>query len=150
MTGTWYHVAGVYDANAHSLAIYVNGVLSGQTFAVTTSPAIGHTGIGHGQYNYGYVDWVNGAIDDVRLYSSALTAADILAIARIGNPNLPGPQPLQPTTLSVDGTQPGLAVNPLFYGLMIEEINHALDGGLYGELIENRVFKNDPNTPVDW
>jgi hypothetical protein len=84
----------------------------------------------------------------VRLYSSALSAADILAIARIGNPNLPGPQPLQPATLSVDGTQPGLAVNPLFYGLMIEEINHALDGGLYGELIENRVFKNDPNSGV--
>jgi alpha-N-arabinofuranosidase len=33
---------------------------------------------------------------------------------------------------------------------MIEEINHALDGGLYGELIQNRVFKDDPNTPVNW
>jgi len=149
-TGTWYHVAGVYDASAQSLSVYVNGVLCGQTFAASPSPANGHTGIGHGQYNNGYVDWVNGAIDDVRFYSSALTAADILAIARIGNPNLPGPQPLQPANLSVDATQPTLAVNPLFYGLMIEEINHALDGGLYGELIQNRVFKNDPNIPVDW
>ncbi len=33
---------------------------------------------------------------------------------------------------------------------MIEEINHALDGGLYGELIQNRVFQNDPNVPVNW
>ena len=27
----------------------------------------------------------------------------------------------------------------MFSGLMIEEINHSLDGGLYGELIQNRV-----------
>jgi hypothetical protein len=33
---------------------------------------------------------------------------------------------------------------------MIEEINHALNGGLYGELIQNRVFQNDPNVPVNW
>ncbi len=148
--GTWYHVAGVYDASSGSSSVYVNGVLAGQNFAASPSPAVGHTGIGHGQYNNGYVDWVNGAIDDVRFYSSALSAADILAIARIGNPNLPGPQPLQPASLSIDGTQAGVAVNSLFYGLMIEEINHALDGGLYGELIQNRVLKNDPNTPVAW
>ena len=148
--GPWYHVAGVYDASSQSLSVYVNGVLAGQTFAASPSPANGHTGIGHGQYNNGYVDWVNGAIDDVRFYSGALSAADILAIARIGNPGLPGPQPLQPASLTVDGTQPGVAVNPLFYGLMIEEINHALDGGLYGELIQNRVLKDDPNTPVAW
>ena len=149
-TGTWYHVAGVYDASAQSLSIYVNGVLCGQAFSAAPSPANGHTGIGHSQYNSGYVDWVNGAIDDLRFYNSALSAPDILAIARIGNPNLPGPQPLQPANLSIDATQPTVAVNPLFYGLMIEEINHALDGGLYGELIQNRVLKNDPNTPVAW
>jgi len=148
--GTWYHVTGVYDATAQSLSVYVNGVLSGQAFSAAPSPANGHTGIGHGQYNHGYVDWVNGAIDDVRFYNSALSAADILAIARIGNPSLPGPQPLQPANLSIDASQPTLAVNPLFYGLMIEEINHALDGGLYGELIQNRVLKNDPTTPVAW
>jgi alpha-L-arabinofuranosidase len=148
--GTWYHVTGVYDAGSGSLSVYVNGALAGQNFAVSPSPAVGHTGIGHGQYNNGYTDWVNGAIDDVRFYSGVLSAADILAIARIGNPNLPGPQPLQPASLSIDASQPGLAVNPLFYGLMIEEINHGLDGGLYGELIQNRVLKNDPNTPVAW
>ena len=30
---------------------------------------------------------------------------------------------------------------PLFYGLMTEEINYSYDGGLYGELIQNRIFK---------
>jgi alpha-N-arabinofuranosidase len=32
-------------------------------------------------------------------------------------------------------------VSPNLYGLMTEEINYSYDGGLYGELIRNRVFK---------
>ena len=38
----------------------------------------------------------------------------------------------------------------MFYGLMIEEISHSLDGGLYGQLIQNHVFKDDPIMPVHW
>ena len=33
---------------------------------------------------------------------------------------------------------------------MTEEINHSYDGGLYGELIQNRAFKDDANSPVHW
>ncbi len=79
VAGTWYHLAGVYDASARSLSVYVNGVLCGQVFTASPSPANGHTGIGHGQFANGYVDWVNGAVDDVRFYASPLTAPDILA-----------------------------------------------------------------------
>jgi len=28
------------------------------------------------------------------------------------------------------------------YGIFLEEINHGVDGGLYGELIANRAFEN--------
>ena len=38
--------------------------------------------------------------------------------------------------------QPGIKISPTFYGLMTEEINHSYDGGLYAELIRNRVFKD--------
>jgi hypothetical protein len=148
--GTWYHVTGVYDATQRSASIYVNGVLAGQVYSVSPSPANGHTGIGNGQYNNSYVDWVNGSIDDVRLYQAALTPDQILAIARIGDPSLPGPQPVQPATLDVDGFHPGAHINPKFYGLMTEEINHSYDGGIYGELVQNRVLKDDPSTPVHW
>jgi hypothetical protein len=127
----------------------VNGVLTGQVYNVSPSPANGHTGIGHGQYNNSYVDWVNGSID-VRLYQAALTPDQILAIARIGNPSLPGPQPVEPATLDIDASHPGARINPKFYGLMTEEINHSYDGGIYGELVQNRVFKDDPSTPVHW
>ncbi len=38
----------------------------------------------------------------------------------------------------------------MFYGLMTEEINHSYDGGLYAELIQNRVFKDDAKSAVHW
>ena len=33
---------------------------------------------------------------------------------------------------------------------MTEEINHSYDGGLYAELIRNRIFKDNKNTPEGW
>ena len=33
---------------------------------------------------------------------------------------------------------------------MTEEINHCYDGGLYAELIRNRAFLDDAETPVHW
>jgi hypothetical protein len=150
VAGTWYHVAGVYDASNQSASVYVNGVLAGQIFSVSPSPANGHTGIGRSQYNFGYTDWNTGAIDDVRFYQAALPAADLLAIARIANPALPGPQPVQPAALQIDAAHPGAQVNPKFYGMMTEEINHSYDRGLYGELIQNRDLNNPGPPAVNW
>jgi alpha-N-arabinofuranosidase len=50
-----------------------------------------------------------------------------------------------PVTLTVRADQPGPALSPNFYGLMTEEINYAYDGGLYAELIRNRIFKDRPS-----
>jgi len=55
-----------------------------------------------------------------------------------------------PVTLTVLANQPGVKIDPLFYGLMTEEINFAYDGGLYAELIRNRTFRDNPQTPVNW
>ena len=38
----------------------------------------------------------------------------------------------------------------MFYGLMTEEINHAYDGGLYGELIQNRSFRDSRTATPHW
>ena len=43
-------------------------------------------------------------------------------------------------TLTIQYDRPLHAVSPTLYGLMTEEINHAYDGGLYAELIRDRVF----------
>ena len=149
VVGVWYHLAGVYDSVAQTASLYVNGALADRIFNVGPRAASGNTGIGRGWFNNSRVDFNNAAIDDVRFYASALSASQILQIAQIGNPSLTAPT-VKPAALQIDATHPGPQVNPMFYGLMIEEINHSLDGGLYGELIQNRVFQDDPTTPVHW
>lgn len=44
--------------------------------------------------------------------------------------------------LTVHYNQPVHAVSPTLYGLMTEEINHSYDGGLYAELVRDRIFFN--------
>src|SRR5258708_4149039 len=51
--------------------------------------------------------------------------------------------------LKIDAGNPGPAVG-LRYGMMTEEINFSYDGGLYGELVRNRAFKEDAKEPVHW
>jgi len=57
---------------------------------------------------------------------------------------------MQIPTLTLDLGKVGLPVSPSLYGLMTEEINYSYDGGLYGELIRNRTFKDDPEKPAHW
>jgi len=74
---TWYHVAGVYDAGARTLDLYVNGaldngVLSGTVPAAQVIPGVNvNLGRRTGGYHF------NGRIDDVRIYDRALTAAEL-------------------------------------------------------------------------
>jgi alpha-N-arabinofuranosidase len=56
----------------------------------------------------------------------------------------------QTVRLIVNADQPGAKIDPIFYGLMTEEINFSYDGGLYAELIRNRTFRDDPKSPVHW
>ncbi|GAT64241.1 alpha-L-arabinofuranosidase C-terminal domain-containing protein [Paludibacter jiangxiensis] len=56
----------------------------------------------------------------------------------------------QKAKLTLDFTQPGANVSPMLYGLMTEEINHSYDGGLYAELIRNRIFKDNKTKPEGW
>jgi len=74
-----------------------------------------------------------------------LLAARMLALATL-IPSLV----LAQTALRIDLSQPGVPVSPTLYGQMTEEINYSYDGGLYAELVRNRVFKDDDKTPVHW
>lgn len=56
----------------------------------------------------------------------------------------------KPIELKIDAGKVIAHVSPTLYGLMTEEINHSYDGGLYAELIQNRIFKDDAKTPVHW
>lgn len=62
-----------------------------------------------------------------------------LSVARAADP-----------VLAIDAGQPAAKASPMLYGLMTEEINHAYDGGLYAELVQNRAFLDDTNHPAHW
>jgi alpha-L-arabinofuranosidase len=74
-----------------------------------------------------------------------LRTPDLLSLAV-----LIAPLAMAQTTLRIDLVKPGVPVSPTLYGLMTEEINYSYDGGLYAELVRNRVFKDDDKTPAYW
>lgn len=47
--------------------------------------------------------------------------------------------------IQIDASVSRVQVNPGMYGIFFEEINHAGDGGIYAELVQNRDF--EANTP---
>ena len=74
---TWYHVAGVYNAASKTLDIYVNGaldngVLTGTIPAKQTNSTVN---VNIGRRTGGYL--FGGTIDEVRVYNTALTQAQI-------------------------------------------------------------------------
>jgi len=75
-TGTWYHVVFTWDGttNANGMKIYINGKLENQFKATIAAmqDVVGPVNIG-----IGGVNTINGFIDDVHIYSSALTKTEI-------------------------------------------------------------------------
>ncbi len=80
VVGTWYHIVGVDDVSTGTLSIYVDGQLMGTAAYAGGWNATGNTLIGHGFYNGAQTDNVNGSIDDVEMFSSALSAAQVAAL----------------------------------------------------------------------
>ncbi|MEI6604198.1 MAG: alpha-L-arabinofuranosidase C-terminal domain-containing protein [Verrucomicrobiota bacterium] len=46
-----------------------------------------------------------------------------------------------PASITVNANQPGVKVSPSLWGIFYEEINHAGDGGIYAEMVQNRAFE---------
>ncbi|MBS1664107.1 MAG: alpha-L-arabinofuranosidase [Bacteroidetes bacterium] len=51
-------------------------------------------------------------------------------------------------TITVDAGKPGAVVSPTLHGIFFEEISHGGEGGLYGELIQNRGFEESRLPPA--
>ena len=79
---TWYYVTGVYDASAQTLHVYLNGQLDDGallgTVTASQTNSTGNVNIGQRPDSPGAFNF-NGLIDDVRIYSRALTQAAIQA-----------------------------------------------------------------------
>ena len=80
-----------------------------------------------------------------------LTAVSIGYASLAGRAQTPAETPAA-VTITADTTVKGVSVSPNLYGVFFEEINHSGDGGLYGELVRNRSFEDNPGlsawTPV--
>lgn len=82
--GAWHHIVGTRVAGTNTTSIYVDGIFVNSTtgaltdFSSTNSFAIG------GRDNSGFDYFFNGQIDDVRIYSRALSATEVLALYRSG------------------------------------------------------------------
>ena len=74
---TWYHVAGVYNASANTLDVYVNGVLDSGVLMGTVPAAQVNSSVNVniGRRTGGY--YFKGVIDEVRIYNRALAQSEI-------------------------------------------------------------------------
>jgi len=92
----WYYVTGVYDAQAETMDVYVNGELDNGFMLghVSGSQRASRHDLYVGRRADGKTFEFAGVIDDVRLYSRALTRTEILADMHgtpIGGKNPPAP-----------------------------------------------------------
>ena len=84
---TWYHVAGVYDADTRTLSLYLNGQLVGTDTLEGTDNAFDNDEpllIGAGDLGGNVRDFFDGSIDEVELFDRALTQAEIQSIFNAG------------------------------------------------------------------
>ena len=55
-----------------------------------------------------------------------------------------------PVVLKVDLASPAKPISPDLFGIFFEDLNYAADGGLYGELVQNRSFECNATEQRDW
>ncbi|MCO5974918.1 LamG domain-containing protein [Actinoallomurus soli] len=77
---TWTHLVGVYDAGGGQVTLYVNGVRQSTTHDTSPVSSTGDLAIGRAKANGKDADWFPGQINDVKVFSTALTAAQIRKI----------------------------------------------------------------------
>jgi hypothetical protein len=80
--GGWYHLCGVRSGS--NILLYVNGALQ-QSVAISSAwAASGKVAVGRGLWGAAQVDWVNGNVDQVRIYNRALSASDVSSLYSSG------------------------------------------------------------------
>jgi chitodextrinase len=100
--GAWYHAAATYDGA--TMRLYLNGVEVGsaaKTGAIAASAAV-PVNIGRNPDGSNYL---HGLIDDVRIYSRALTPAEIQSVLNNEGPSEPPPN--QPPAVSLTSPSNG-------------------------------------------
>jgi hypothetical protein len=139
---TWYHIAYVFDGQGNAgekMKIYINGIL--ETSGDHPDNKVNETGapvwVGELDANRGFA-W-NGILDEVRIYSHALSEVEILS-AMEGKPwpYAFGPDPADGTLLSdtwvnISWTPGALTVShDVYIGDNFDDVNDAVEGTFQG------------------
>jgi hypothetical protein len=109
----WSYIVGTYDGSA--LKLYINGTLS-KTYKTNKTPEVNARPVYLGFENGGIgSDYFDGRLDEVRLYSRALSAAEIYSlfsgsIGPLVMPHLTGADNGWKDTLTLDNTDPSPAL----------------------------------------
>lgn len=90
-TNTWVHLAGVFDATAHTMQLYVNASSQGTTThsALSTWNATGALQAGRSFWDGAYADAWYGTLDSVRVYQRALSSSDVTNLYNETDPASP-------------------------------------------------------------
>ncbi|MEV5784568.1 LamG-like jellyroll fold domain-containing protein [Streptomyces sp. NPDC052287] len=87
--GVWTHLTGVYDAAGQTVQLYVNGRAQGSPVAFTTPwAATGPLQIGRFHNSTGYVEYLDGLVDEVHVWSRVLADEEVVQDARLEDEDL--------------------------------------------------------------
>ena len=142
-SNSWTHIVLVYDASAHKLYGYVNGRQSLTTDCDYDTSVEGH-GFNMGWSEPSYPEYFKGQLDNVRIYSKALSEAEVTAlnadekgnfVAGTNPPPSGGetPTPDEPVGLKVHYTFESEIENGI--------VSDASGSGLFGEISGTTVTK---------
>src|SRR2546421_3678064 len=85
------------------------------------------------------------------LVAVALVALTVVCYkSSLGRPAAGEPSTQPDATMTVHADRPGIKISPTLYGIFFEEINRAGEGGLYGEMVQNRSFEDSATEPASW
>lgn len=93
VTGVWTTLTGVYNAKAHTIALYVDGVQVATEHVPGMLPTHTPVEIGRARYKSHWADAWQGAIADVRIWQRPFTSAQVAAQAQADAAGTPAPVP---------------------------------------------------------
>jgi hypothetical protein len=82
VAGTWTHLVGVYDATSSRALLYVNGTLAATVAHSVGFTAAGPVQVGRDRTSAAWANPFTGSIDDVQLYTRALSQSEVSGLAQ--------------------------------------------------------------------
>ncbi len=146
-SGTWAHVVGTYDGS--NVRLYVNGVASGSPTATTGAIATNNFSWTVGKNASAATGYLNATIDEVKIFSRALSAEEIKAEYDAQNVGIPAGLSF------AGGVTPGVSKTSSFdavtmtdapgYTLAINQNNNLTSGGNTIPAVSGSI-----GSPVSW